>query len=325
MKAAVLTPPSKTPALQTVVTPTLPSQNHILIKVHSTALTRDEQSWPELTTTRTGTPRPQPIIAGFDVSGVVVDVGSEVTTLNVGDKVFGLLDPYENGALAEYCVAREGDVAVVPEVLEGELEVVASILIPALTAWQALFEHTNLQAGDVVTLAGASGAVGMWTVLLAKWAGYKVIGSASPKNAEWVRSLGADLVVGHGELADAVHQFTNGIGTDLLLNVSFGNNLPTLFPVIKPGGTFITVQTNHFNHKSPDPSVRSLWFIVQSSGKQLEVIGKLIGREVGLSFVRASVYSRVYGLDEVEEAYRELERPGRGNGRIVVRVEGGAQ
>jgi NADPH:quinone reductase-like Zn-dependent oxidoreductase len=165
----------------------------VLIKVHATAVKPAEFDWFPTFHLSSGAPRPFPIVLSHEMAGEVEALGAGVNTLKVGNEVYGVNSWFANGAQAEYCVAPAAALARCPETLDH----VQSAVVPisALTAWQGLFERSNLQKGQRVLISGASGGVGTFAVQLAKWRGAKVIATASTNNLDFVRSLGADAVI----------------------------------------------------------------------------------------------------------------------------------
>src|SRR5262249_3683223 len=136
---------------------------------------------------------PLPMIPGWDFSGVVAELGPGVTSLAQGDAVYSRPDIARNGAYAEYIVARASELAKKPSSIDHVHA--AAVPLAALTAWQSLFDAAKLEAGQTVLVHAAAGGVGSLAVQLARWKGARVIGTASAKNADFVRELGADTVV----------------------------------------------------------------------------------------------------------------------------------
>src|SRR6185295_19370440 len=160
----------------------------VVIAVHAAAVTPTELQWKPTHTTPTGAPRPLPVIPGHEYSGTIAAVGAGVTDLAVGDAVFGLNDWFRDGAQAERCVARATELAAKPRSLD---HVQAAVVpISALTAWQGLFDHAHLAAGQRVLIHGGSGGVGIFAVQLARWRGARVIATASAANFDLVGDLG---------------------------------------------------------------------------------------------------------------------------------------
>src|SRR4051812_24407686 len=154
-----------------------PGPGELLVRVRAAAVTRTELLWVPTWTTRVGAPRPLPIIPGHEFSGEVAALGEGVTALAVGGPVYGMNDWFEDGAQAEYCLARPADVARKPASVDRAHAAVT--LISALTAWQGLFEHARLAAGQHVLIQGGAGGVGGFAVQLARRRGAGVTATAS--------------------------------------------------------------------------------------------------------------------------------------------------
>src|SRR5262249_5409832 len=127
-----------------------PAAGEVLLEVHAAAVTPTELQWAPTWTTRTGAPRPFPIIPGHEVSGVVRSLGMGVNDLAVGDAIFGMNDWFGDGAQAEFCVARAADVALKPQAVDHVRAAVTPI--SALTAWQGLIERAQLAPGERVLI-----------------------------------------------------------------------------------------------------------------------------------------------------------------------------
>lgn len=136
-----------------------------------------------------------PHIPGLDVAGTIDALGEGVSGLALGDQVVGFLPFTEDGASAEYVLAPAGGLVAAPVLIP--LADAAALPLVGLTAWQALFEHAGLTAGQRILIIGAGGAVGGYAVQLAKAAGAHVIGTASPRTSAQVAAAGADEVIDH--------------------------------------------------------------------------------------------------------------------------------
>src|SRR4051794_4804787 len=132
-----------------------------------------------------------PLIPGYDIAGIVEKTGAAVTKLKPGDAVYGY--PLMGGGWAEYCVVTETEAAPKPKSLS--FVDAAAVPLAALTAWQALVDTAKLQAGQTVLIHGGSGGVGSFAIQIAKWKGAKVIATASTKNQDLLKQLGADVAV----------------------------------------------------------------------------------------------------------------------------------
>jgi NADPH:quinone reductase-like Zn-dependent oxidoreductase len=156
-----------------------------------------------------------PHTPGLDVAGTVATLGPGVEGLQVGDPVIGFLPFVDNGAAAEYAVADAASLAPAPSSIP--LADAAALPLVGLTAWQALFEHAGLQAGQRILINGASGAVGSYAVQLAKAAGAHVIATARPDSKDRVQAHGADEILDYttGDVSGWVSE-----PVDVLLNLA---------------------------------------------------------------------------------------------------------
>lgn len=134
-----------------------------------------------------------PLILGNDVAGVVVRVGSRVRRFKPGDEVYARPDQNRIGTFAEFIAMNEADVAIKPKELS--MEEAASIPLVGLTAWQALIEKANSKRGQKVFIQAGSGGVGTFAIQLAKHVGAVVATTTSTANLDWVKGLGADIVI----------------------------------------------------------------------------------------------------------------------------------
>src|SRR3954464_11709797 len=148
--------------------------NDVLVEVHASGFTPGELSWPSNWTDRLGRDR-TPSIPGHELAGVVGALGYGTTGLSVGQRVFGLTDWTRDGTLAEYAAVEAPNLAPLP----GDVDFTAgaALVMSGLTAWQGLFEHGRLRAGQSVLVHGAAGVVGSMATQLAREAGAYVIGT----------------------------------------------------------------------------------------------------------------------------------------------------
>src|SRR4051794_35545865 len=145
-----------------------PAINDVVVEIHASGFVPTELSWPSTWTDRVGGDR-RPTIPGHELAGVVTALGYGTTGLSIGQRVFGLMDWYRDGTLAEYAAIEARNLAPLPG--DVDFTVGASLPISGLTAWQGLFEHGRLRAGQRVLAHGAAGAVGAMVTQLAREAG----------------------------------------------------------------------------------------------------------------------------------------------------------
>ena len=174
-----------------------------------------------------------PVTLGRDVAGVVARVGEGVEGLVVGDKVLAHLG-FDRGGYAEEAIVRSGEWARIPDAVE--MNTAGALPLAADTAWQGLFDHGGLAAGETVLIHGASGGVGHLAVQFAKVRGARVIATAGHKNLDFVRGLGADEVIDHekARFDERVHR------VDLVFDVVGGETRQRSWAVLKPGGRLVT-------------------------------------------------------------------------------------
>lgn len=180
-------------------------------------------------------PYKAPFGLGHDVAGTVLRVGSQVRSFRAGDTVFARPRDHRIGTFAERIAIDEADVALAPATIDA-VEA-ASLPLVALTAWQALVVKGNVRPGQKVLIHAGAGGVGSITIQLAKHLGAYVAATASAKNAEFVRELGADEVIDYRN-----HDFENELsGYDLVLDSLGGENLEKSLRILRPGGKAISI------------------------------------------------------------------------------------
>src|SRR3989449_2646604 len=169
-----------------------PSINEVVVQVYASGFVNTELGWPSTWPDRLDRDRP-PSIPGHELAGVVTALGYGTTGLSVGQRVFGLTDWYRDGTLAEYAAVEARNLAPLPG--DVDFTVGASLPISGLTAWQGLFEHGRLRAGQSVIAHGAAGAVGSMVTQLARLAGAYVIGTGRAADRQTALDFGAQEFV----------------------------------------------------------------------------------------------------------------------------------
>ncbi|GLY33939.1 NADP-dependent oxidoreductase [Kineosporia sp. NBRC 101731] len=207
-----------------------------------------------------------PHTPGIDVSGTVDALGEGVDDVAVGDAVIGFLPMTGTGAAAEYVIAPAEILTGAPKNIP--LADAAALPLVGLTAWQALFEHGRLSAGQRVLINGAGGAVGGYAVQLAKEARAHVIATASPRSAEQVKNAGADEVIDHTS-TDVAAAVTETV--DLVLNLApvTPEQLAALVTLIRDGGTLVNTTVWMPAPSDEQRGVRGINLFVRSDADQL--------------------------------------------------------
>jgi NADPH:quinone reductase-like Zn-dependent oxidoreductase len=210
-----------------------PALNEVVVQVHAAGFTSGELTWPSTWTDRLGRDR-TPSIPGQELAGVVTALGYGTTGLSVGQRVFGLTDSYRGGGLAEYAAIETRNLAPLPG--DVDFAVAASLPMPGLTAWQGLFEHGRLQAGQSVLVHGAAGSVGSMVTQLAREFGAYVIGTGRAADRQKALDFGAQ------EFVDLENDALEDVGdVDLVFDGIGGDIQKRSAGVIRAGGTLVTI------------------------------------------------------------------------------------
>jgi NADPH:quinone reductase-like Zn-dependent oxidoreductase len=216
-----------------------------------------------------------PHTPGIDVAGTVDAIGEDVTNVQVGDQVVAFLPMAADGASAEYVLAPADVLAPAPTSIP--LADAAALPVVALTAWQALFDHGRLSAGQRVLINGAGGAVGAYAVQLARRAGAHVLATASPASSARVRAAGADEVIDHTstEVNSAVTE-----PVDLVLNLApvAPEQLAALLDLIRPGGVIVNTTVWMPAPSDGERGVRGIDLFVRSDAGQLSQLVDLVDK-----------------------------------------------
>jgi len=235
MKAIVVTDQAAGTAGMTLVErPEPPAAiNDVVVEVHASGFVPTEMAWPSTWTDRRGRDR-TPSIPGHELAGVVTALGYGTTGLSVGQRVFGLTDWHRDGTLAEYVAVEARNLAPLP----GDVDFTAGASLPisGLTAWQGLFEHGRLQAGQSILVHGAAGAVGTMVTQLAREFGAYVIGTGRAADRQKTLDFGAM------EFVDLENDALEDVGgVDLAFDVIGGDIQRRSAGVLRAGGTLVSV------------------------------------------------------------------------------------
>ena len=250
-----------------------------------------------------------PLILGGDIAGTIEEVGVEVENFQHGDAVYGMtVSGGFSGAYAEYALAKADEIAPKPESIN--FEEAAAIPIAALTAWQAMFNLANLSSGQRILIAGASGGVGSMAVQLAKAKGAFVIGTASGKNEQFVRDLGAD------EFVDYTRQPFEAVvkDVDVVFDTVGGDTLEQAFQTLKKGGFLVSSAQTPSEEKARELGVKADWVFCKPSAQQLAEINRLIEEGKLKTHVET-----VLPLTDARKAH-QLSQSRRTRGKIVLQV-----
>jgi NADPH:quinone reductase-like Zn-dependent oxidoreductase len=270
-----------------------PAAGEALVRVHAAAITRDELEWPV---------DRLPAIPSYELSGVVAAVGPDGDTSLVGEAVFALTPFDRDGAAADYAIVPSALLAPKPQRL-GDVEA-AAVPLAALSAWQGLFEHGRLGAGQRVLIHGATGGVGHFATQLAHERGAHVIATVSSRNVEAARALGADEVIDHTSA-----RFEDAGAVDLVFDTAGGERLQRSPAVLREGGRLVSV--------AEETPAGGIYFVVEPNREQLVEVAKL----ADAGALRPAL-DEVFALPDARAAFeRSTARDTRGKIVLTVTAE----
>ncbi len=284
-----------------------PAADEVLIRVHATSV--NPVDWKIREGLRKEKfPSKLPLTLGWDVSGVVEQVGEKVSIFRKGDEVYGRPDPTRNGAYAEYIVVKANLLSIKP-ISIGHTEA-AAVPLAGLTAWQGLFDHGLLKEGQKVLIHAAAGGVGTYAVQFAKSKGAYVIGTASDQNIDFLKRLGADEVIDYN--MDNFETILSDI--DLVLDTIGGDTQLKSIEVLKIGGRLITTLAPEFVTEAKAKNVHLTAYMAQSFPEQLAEIATMI--DAGKV---KPIIDQVLPFTEARSAHMRSEE-GHTRGKIVLQV-----
>lgn len=305
----------------------------VLVQIHATSINpldlkiRNGELKPLL-------PYKLPLVLGNDLAGIVVKTGPRVRRFAPGDAVYAKPNQDRIGTFAEYLAVNENDVARKPDSID--MNEAAALPLVSLTAWQALVDKARLRPGQKVLIHAGSGGLGSIAIQLAKHLGATVATTTSTKNVEWVKELGADIVIDYKtkDFATELRDY------DVVLDTQGGETLDKSFQVVKPGGTVISVAgppepdfarefganwlliqamralSFSVRRKAKRRSVHYSFLFMTANGDQLRELAALI--DAGAIH---PIIDRVYPFDATLDALAYVEN-GRATGKVVVTVRG---
>jgi NADPH:quinone reductase-like Zn-dependent oxidoreductase len=285
--------------LEQIPTPTA-GAGDVLVRVHAAAITKDELEWPV---------DRLPATPSYELAGVVAALAPGVDSVAVGDSVFALTGFDRDGAAADYVAVAAGFLAPMPRTLEH----VASAAIPlaGLSAWQGLFDHGHLEAGQRVVIQGAAGGVGHLATQLARWRGAHVIGTASPGSIEAVRGFGAHEVLDRDGGSEG-----SLVPVDLVFDTVGGRALERSPSLIREGGRLVSIAEEPPD--IPERKIGTSYFVVEPNGQQLGELARLADS----GELRPAIDS-TFPLADARSAFRRSLEKGK-RGKVVLQVAGEA-
>ena len=258
-----------------------------------------------------------PIILGYDAAGIVEETGEGVTDFKPGDEVYYTPELIGNpiGTYAEYNCVKASIISKKPETLS--FEEAAAIPLAGGTAWDAIVRRLKITLGEIILIHGAAGGVGSFAVQFAKAAGARVIATASPKNHEALRKLGADIIIDYHEkdAADIALEESNGKGIDAAFDIQGDNIVSRCLPGIKPFGKVACILPPKGDLTLLHRKNISLHGVfITTDSKRLEEMRVVF--EGGLA---KPVIDKILALEEVAKAHERLETK-HGLGKIILKI-----
>ena len=306
--------------------------NEVLVAIHATALNQLDNKLKE-GEFKLLLPYKFPLVLGHDFAGVITKVGSKVNRFKAGDEVFARPADFHIGTFAEYIAVNENDLALKPKNVS--MEEAASIPLVALTVWQAFVEKAQLKKGQKVFIQAGSGGVGTIAIQLAKHLGATVATTASANNFEWLKSLGADVLIDY-----KTQDFETILKDyDLVLNSQDEKTLAKSLRILKRGGKVVSISgppdvtfakelglswfmkmvisflSRKVRKQAQKLGVDYAFLFMQANGKQLTKIAELI--ETG---VISPVIDKVFPFAAMNEAM-DYVASGRSKGKVVVKIK----
>ncbi|SFJ41128.1 NADP-dependent oxidoreductase [Olleya namhaensis] len=251
----------------------------------------------------------RPVILGWDIAGTITEVGTDVTNLKVGDKVFGMVNfPGVGNAYAEFVAAPENHLAIMPETIS--FEEAAATTLAALTALQILSGRIN--KGDKVLIQAGSGGVGHFAIQIAKKMGAYVIATSSAKNKDFVLSIGADEHIDYH--AQKFEEVLTDI--DFVLDTLGGKVLENSVKVLKEGGTLFTTLDKDLpedaNAIVADKNLSINNILVHSSAEDMNTLKGMLEN----GSLKPNIY-KTFAFEDMADAHTEVEK-GRTVGKVIV-------
>ncbi len=251
-----------------------------------------------------------PFTMGFDVSGVVLEVGEQVSKFKIGDEVFSRPNGMQAGTIAEFSVIKEEELALKPSNISHQET--ASIPLVGLTAFQAMVTKANLQKGQKILIHAGSGGVGTLAIQIAKHLGAFVATTTSGSNTEMVKNLGADIVIDYKtqNFEDEIKDY------DVVFDMMGGDIMNRSFKVLKKGGCLVSIKSfEDSKGLAKQYGLKFESFFMWPSGEMLKQLAQLIS-----DGALKPVIDRTFSIDQLKEAYDYLNT-GRAKGKIVIEVK----
>lgn len=287
-----------------------PAKNQVLIEVHAATINPFDYKLRR-GYMKDAMPLQLPLTLGGNLSGVVVEVGTEVTNFKIGDEVFGQSYAFGggSGAIAQYAVSDAENIALKPKSIN-HIEA-GSLPLVGVSAIQAMEQHINLQKGEKILIHGGAGGIGSMAIQLAKHKGAYVATTASGEDMEFVKNLGADEVI------DYKKQAFEEILKDMtaVFDTVGGETTDKSFKVLKKGGVLVSMLGEPSKDLAAEYEVKVIGQNTQTNSKNLSRLAELVDQGV----IKPQV-DKVFPLDQIREAFEYVET-GHPRGKVVISIK----
>lgn len=293
----------------------IPESDEVQIKIACTAV--NPVDWKiRIGLLKERMPHHFPIILGWDAAGTISALGRDVNNFKVGDPVFAYCrkSTIQNGTYAEYICLNAANVALKPKNIS--FAKAAAIPLAGLTAWQSLFDAAELKKGESVLIQAGAGGVGSLAIQFAKLIGARVITTAKQCNHDYVKSLGADMVVDYQKklLKEEIQKF-DPKGLSVVFDTLGGKALQESYTFLKPGGRLVSIVEKPDQTIAEKFKVKPFYVFVSPNGKQLQHISDLIQ-----SGKVKPIRIQEMPLEKAAEA-QEQNRQGHVQGKIILNIK----
>lgn len=291
----------------------MPLPGEVLVKIEAISVNPVEIKTREGFAQASSLKKDKPMILGWDLSGIVEQVGADVVNFKQGDEVFGMVNfPGSGRTYSEYATAPWQHLSAKPSNIDHESAAAASMA--ALTAWKAVVTYGQIQKGQKILIHGASGGVGHYAVQIAKYFGGEVTATASGSNRDFVMNLGADHFIDY-----KIEKFEEVAGPmDVIIDSVGGENFAKSVMILKEGGVIVNLPTDKADAAqkiADEKGIKNFYqMLVKSDGNILKSIAGLLASGALKSFIGAQ-----FNFENLPQAQVSLKKGGI-NGKIAVKI-----
>jgi len=288
----------------------VPGNGQVLIEVHASSINPFDSMVREGFLKDT-IPLNFPVTLGGDISGIITEIGEGVSDFKIGDKVYGQANVVggASGAFAEFASTKSSQIGKMPANLSYTDS--AAIVMTGLSAYQVIYEHMKLQAGQTILIHGGAGGIGSVAIQMAKHLGARVIATASGEGIAFAKDLGADEVIDY-----KLQKFEDLVtGVDAVFDTVGGETYDKSFVVVKMGGVIVSMTAQPNKELSEKFGVSAIYQSTHTSTEMLGELAKLVNE--GVVNVRVD---KVFTLDQIKQAF-EARESGSVKGKLAIMIK----